>query len=280
MPLDIAFSALRQRHEAVLFDAYGVLVNAAGALPFAVAAIDAMRASGQPFMIVTNDASRSAERAADRYRRLGLAIDPAHVLSAGALIPDALREHGLTGARVVVLGTPDSAAWVVQAGASIIAPSIDAPADAVVLADEGGFDVIDTLDDVLSMIVAAVTAGRTVRLFLANPDLVYPAGDQRFGLTAGALGVMLERALDLLLGDAAPTFEVLGKPAAGHFHAALQRLGVSDAVMIGDQLRTDVAGAKLAGIASAIVLTGVTTRAAALAAGNAAPDYLLAHLGD
>jgi glycerol-1-phosphatase len=91
---------------------------------------------------------------------------------------------------------------------------------------------------------------------------------------------MLERALELLLGQDAPLFEVLGKPSAGHFHAALNRLGVRDAVMIGDQLRTDVAGAKLAGIASAIVLTGVTTRAAALAAGEAAPDYLLAHLGD
>lgn len=279
MPTEMEFSVLRTRHAAVLFDAYGVLVNAGGALPGAVPALQAMRADGQPFLVVTNDASRGAQRAAERYRRVGLPIDPEHVLSAGALIEPALRNAGLAGARVVVLGTADSAQWATNAGAMVVAPSVEDPADAVVLADEGGFDWLETLDEVVSMIVTAVRDGRRMQLFLANPDLVYPAGDRHFGLTAGALGVMVERALDLLLGDHAPQFTVLGKPAPGHFHAALDRLGVRDAVMIGDQLRTDVAGAKAAGIASAIVLTGVTTRDAAMTAGDAAPDYLLTHLG-
>lgn len=278
MPAEMDFSVLRTRHAAVLFDAYGVLVNASGALPGAIEALTAMRADGQPFLVVTNDASRSPERAAERYRRVGLPVDPAHVLSAGALVVPALQGAGLSGARVVVLGTAESAHWATKAGAIVVAPSVDDPAAAVVLADEGGFDWLDTLDEVVSMVVAAVRAGRPMHLFLANPDLVYPAGDNRFGLTAGALGVMVERALDLLLGADAPQFTVLGKPAAGHFHAALARIGVRDAVMIGDQLRTDVAGAKAAGIASAIVLTGVTTREAAMSAGDAAPDYLLADL--
>jgi ribonucleotide monophosphatase NagD (HAD superfamily) len=52
-------------------------------------------------------------------------------------------------------------------------------------------------------------------------------------------------------------------------------VGTRDAVMLGDTLHTDVAGAHGVGIASAIVLTGVTTDAQAMHAGVHAPTYVL-----
>lgn len=274
-PERLDFTTLADRHEAILFDAYGVLVNAAGALPGAADAVAHLLARDQPFLVVTNDASRSPERAAARFTRLGIPIRPEHVLSSGMLIAPALEAHGMRGKRVVVLGTGDSAQYARQIGATIVHPDPGDPADAVVIADEGGFDTLGMLDDTLSMVLAAHAHGRRPVLLLANPDLVYPSGAGTFGFTAGSLAGMLERALALLVGPDAPTFDVLGKPAARHFETALECVGTRNAVMLGDTLHTDIAGARTVGIASAIVLTGVTTEAHVAAAGAHAPTYLL-----
>lgn len=277
-PLALSFASLIERHDAILFDAYGVLVNAAGALPGAAEAVSTLIRRGQPFLVVTNDASRSPARASQRFMRLGIPVAPEHVLSSGMLIAPALIERGLRGRRVVVLGTGDSAHYARDIGAVVVEPSLDEPADAVVMADEGFLDPLGTMDLVLSMILAAHAAGRSTALLLANPDLVYPSGNGTFGFTAGSLARMLEQALALLLGRDAPVFEVLGKPAVRHFETALRMVGTRDAVMLGDTLHTDVAGAKAVGIASAIVLTGVTTEAQARGAGIHGPTYLLPNL--
>ena len=277
-PRDLRFTELRSTHAAIFFDAYGVLIDASGALPGAVEAIAALRRDGQPFLVVTNDASRSGTNAAARLRRLHFDVCPEHILSSGMMIAPALRETVRPGDRVVVLGTPDSADYARDAGVTVVAASQEHPADAVVVADEGGFDVIDTLDDVLSMLVSALHAGQTPRLLLANPDLIYPAGPGRFGVTAGSLALVLEQSLRRILGPTAPTFEPLGKPALRIFSEAIARVGTSDAVMIGDQLETDIIGAKSAGLSTALMLGGVTSRAAALNAGADAPTYIMTSL--
>jgi HAD superfamily hydrolase (TIGR01450 family) len=280
-PID--FQNLIDRHEAVLFDAYGVLVHAGGVMPGAAEAVRTLRRRDQPFLVVTNDASRSPQRSAQRYRRLGLEIDLDQVLTCGMLIGPALERHGIAKGRVVVIGTADSAQYAHAVGAQVVAPTVADPADAVVIADEGGALALGLLDEVLSMILAACRAGRPPVLLLANPDLIYPAGGGAFGFTAGSIAGMIERALALVLGSDAPHFELLGKPSPWHFTAALDRIGTRNAVMLGDTLHTDIAGAHGVGIASALLLTGVTTAAqlaAAQAAGHAPhiPTYLLSSL--
>ena len=275
LPRELSFTELRTLHEGVLFDAFGVLINASGALPGAAEAVRLLQRHDQPFLVVTNDASRSPERAAGRLARLGIPVEPAHILSSGMMIGPALRAHGLERGRVVVLGTNDSANYAREVGATVVDPSPDDPADAVVIADEGNIDLIESLDDILSMILEAHHHGRTPRLILANPDLIYPSGLRRFGFTAGAFARMIEMALEVLLHEQAPTFEVLGKPSSVHFNAALDAIGTRDVVMLGDTLHTDIAGAQGVGIASALVLTGVTARSHVTATQAVRPTYLL-----
>ncbi len=275
MPLEITFPELCAQHQAILFDAFGVLVDAAGARPDAAAAIATLTRTQQPFLVVTNDASRSPKSAAARLSSLGIKVHPEHILSSGMMIAPAIREMNTTGLRVVVVGPEDSARYVREAGVEVVAPSVDNPADVVVLADESGYDTLTTMNNVLSMIIAAVRQGKTPRLLLANPDLIYPAGANSFGFTAGALAVMLQRSLELVLGDRTPEFEILGKPSPRIFKEALARLGLSDAVMIGDQLHTDIAGAHSVGMASALLLGGVSGARADGEWGEWTPKYIL-----
>lgn len=70
---EITTEALIERYDVLLFDAYGVLVHGAGALPGAVALIQRLNRIGHPYYLLANDASRLPETAAKRYRGFGLA---------------------------------------------------------------------------------------------------------------------------------------------------------------------------------------------------------------
>jgi ribonucleotide monophosphatase NagD (HAD superfamily) len=74
---------------------------------------------------------------------------------------------------------------------------------------------------------------------------------------------------------------VAGKPEKAIFETAMSHFGSSSAVYVGDRLDTDVLGANRAGIGSALVMTGVTTRKELLAAKpDSRPAYILETLKD
>jgi len=72
---------------------------------------------------------------------------------------------------------------------------------------------------------------------------------------------------------------VIGKPAPTMLHAATDMLGADPqrTLVIGDRLHTDIAGAAAAGLASALVFTGVATRAQ-LAQSALQPEIVFAGL--
>ena len=58
----------------------------------------------------------------------------------------------------------------------------------------------------------------------------------------------------------------VGKPEAALFHTALDRLGEGRALVVGDRVDADLAGARAANLDGALVLTGAATREQADAA--------------
>jgi len=278
---DIPHATLAQlieRHEVLLLDAYGVLIAGEIAVPGARDGLDAIRAAGRRFLVLTNDAARLPETCAAKYERLGLgAVDPDDIVTAGSLLTPYFAEHGLAGARCAVLGTADSRRYVQRAGGELVELPDDA--DAVVICDEAGYDVLETLHRAVTMLFGRLDRGEEVHLISPNPDLVFPRGPAGYGITAGALAATVEAVLrhryphrdDL-------TFARLGKPHAPIFHQALRRAGTRDAVMIGDQLGTDILGATRAGLPSALVLGGVTAWEPERVLGQAAPTWVLASL--
>ena len=72
---------------------------------------------------------------------------------------------------------------------------------------------------------------------------------------------------------------VAGKPERAIFDAAVARFGGAHPLFVGDRLDTDVVGANRAGMASALVLTGIDKAKQVLAAGpDSRPRYLLGDL--
>ena len=256
---EITARELVERYDAVLLDSYGVLVDSEGALEHAAAFIDFLRERRKPHLVLTNDASRLLETAQARYRGLGLAIDADRILTSGRLLERYFELEGLQGAHCAVLGPEDSRVQVTRAGGRVFAPEHEA--HVLVVCDDEGYPFLPTLERVLGWLYARIDRGAPVRLVLPNPDLVYPKGLGRVGLTAGAVAHTIEAALRVRFGDRAPSFERLGKPHAPMFDRARQVLGLPEhakIAMLGDQLATDVAGALDAEMDAVLVGTGLT----------------------
>jgi glycerol-1-phosphatase len=252
----ITIDALLDRYDAVLFDAYGVLVHGAGALPGAADLLDRLNRDGKPYFVVTNDASKLPATAASRYQGFGLPIDASRILTSGMLLASHFAGHGLRGRRCAVLGPPDSARYVAEAGGDVVPP--DQRFDVLVIGDESGFPFLDWADAALSSLFDAIDAGRPVHLVVPNPDLIYPGGGG-FGFAAGTIANMFEGALALRYPDRTDLrFVRLGKPNTPIFEDAIRRLGTARVVMVGDTLETDIAGARAAGLDAAWIATGVT----------------------
>lgn len=252
----MSIDALIERYDALLFDAYGVLVHASGAMPGAQDTIAKLNEAAKPYAVLTNDASKLPERAARRYQGFGLDIPADRILASGLLLSDYFRQHDLQGANCIVLGTADSKRFVERAGGTVV-PAGEA-FDVLVVGDENGYEFIETVDAALSALFRAIDRGDSVRLVLPNPDLIFPHGENRFGIAAGSIALMFEAALQRrypLRSDL--HFDRLGKPQPKLYESAMGRFGTRNAVMIGDQLETDIAGAASCDIDSTLIATGI-----------------------
>ncbi len=269
---------LLERYTVVLLDAYGVLVDKAGPLPGAVELIDHLNATDKRYFVLTNSASRLPATMSRDFHARGLAIPVQRIISSGVLLGTYFGANDLVGRDCVVLGTRESISYVHEAGGRTVDVRQAEEAAAVILADQAGFALIDTLDETLSLILRRIDRDDPLHLVLCNPDLIYPRAPGHYGFTAGALAAMMEAVLRQRYPGHNVSFTRLGKPYAPIFQEAVRRSGSQNMLMIGDQLATDVQGAQRFGIDSALVTTGLARIEDAPWTADIFPTYLLASL--
>jgi 4-nitrophenyl phosphatase len=254
----------------VVMDMDGVLWRGAEKLPGVDAWFAFLRAHDVPFALATNNSSRSPGDYADKLAALGIAgVQPEQIVTSGTATVHHLRTHYPAGARVHVLGGAGLKAMLTGAGFAVEDGDSADPAvlPAVVVA---GIDFDLTY---ARLKTAALLIRRGIPFIGTNDDATFPMPD---GLApgAGSLLAALKTATEV-----AP--QVMGKPAPALFTAAVAALGAApgEALMIGDRLNTDIEGAAALGLQTALVLTGVSTRAEAEAAA-VSPDGVFAGLAD
>ena len=268
----VTIDELIDRFDALLFDAYGVLVHLSGAMPGAPDLIDLLNRSHKPYCLITNDASKLPETAAQRYRGFGLNVDAEHIVTSGELLQRYFIEQRLDGARCAVLGTADSMRYVEMAGGTIVPP--DASFDVLVVGDQTGYPLLDTVDTALTSLFLRIDAGQSVRLVLPNPDLIYLRSEHSFGLAAGSVASLFEAALRRRYADRDDlVFTRLGKPGALLYEEGMRRCGTRNVAMLGDQIETDIRGANRCGIASALVTTGISAPDLDALTGDSRPTH-------
>ena len=217
----------------------------------AVDAVAAIRDTGASVLFLTNDVRHAPEDFVRKLWRLGFQASLAEIVTAGAALQFQLagRERG----SAYVVGSQALVDHVAAAGMRILNRTPFATrADVVVV---GGHDEFDYGE--LRTATQAVLRG--AELIGATRDPTFPMPDGPWPGTGAVLA-----AVEAATGRRASL--VVGKPEPAMYEAARDRLGPGRMLAVGDRLDVDVAGARRAGIDSALVLTGVATREEAGAA--------------
>lgn len=272
-------SELIHRYDVFFLDAYGVLVNAQGALPGAAEFLAALRTAGKEILLLSNDASRLPVTSSRRYAGFGISLSAQQILTSGQLLPAYFSEAGLQGKRCIVLGTADSREYTTLAG-GVVTLADDDNAEVIILADDDDYPFLETVNAAITVLMRRLSRGQTTHLVMPNPDVLFPNGMDSFGICSGAIALMFEAAAKLRYPSRQVRAVPLGKPHRPMFEAALARFADRDRqqmVMVGDQLGTDILGANQVGIDSVLVLTGLS-RISEIAASGARPTFVLKSL--
>ena len=127
-PTRLALSDLADRYDALLIDAYGVLVDGSGPLPGAAAALTDLEARGKRWLVLTNDASRHPDNSVKKYQSYGFPLRVEQIVTSGSLLMGHFAARGLVGFDTVVFGPEDSHRYAREAGGRIVEPGADAAA--------------------------------------------------------------------------------------------------------------------------------------------------------
>lgn len=237
---------------ALVLDADGVLIRKGLPVPGAPEALVALRAAGIPFRVVTNFSSTHRETIAGRFAKAGFPIDADHVITA-ASASAAYTAATHPGRALYVLGQPDALREF--AGQRLLsdeeAEEPDARAAAVVLGDAGEDLAFRDLDRAFRLL----RRGAALVAMHRNPWWITNRGET---LDAGALVAGLEFAIGaraIICGKPSPVV-YREAVAAIAVDVGVRRLAPAHVAMVGDDLASDVAGARRCGLRGVLVLTG------------------------
>lgn len=235
----------------LVIDMDGVLWHGDTPLPGLSELFGTLRRQGLPFVLATNNATKTVGQYVEKLARLGVRVAPEQVLTSPGATAGFLRERYPAGTNVYVVGEAGLRETLADAGFRVVGPEeVRAGEGASVVV--GGLVTASLSYDLLAYASLLVRGGAA---FVAtNFDATYPS---ELGEVPGA-GAML--APIVTATGVTPT--VIGKPYPAMFTEALRRLGTpaAETLMVGDRLETDIDGAHAAGLQTALVLTGISKR--------------------
>jgi 4-nitrophenyl phosphatase len=247
--------------KAVVSDMDGVLWRGDEPLPGLVTLFQMLRTRGLPFVLATNNSMKAPSDYVAKLAKMGVAdVREDQVITSSTTTVSYMKATYPAGSPVHVLGGDGLRRLLIEGGFKLD----DKVAKAVVV----GLDTNLTYDKLK----------RASFLLQAGADFIATNNDDSLptpeGLAPGAGSIVA--ALRTASGKQP---RVMGKPDAPMFEAALRLVGTSpaDTLMIGDRLSTDITGAALLGFKTALVLTGVSTRADA-EVNTIKPDAIYADL--
>jgi HAD superfamily hydrolase (TIGR01450 family) len=227
-------------YKAFLFDLDGCLRYGRQPAPGAALMLQTLRRRGKAILVLTNTSSAGADELARDLRSIGLNLAAAEIQTTFDAVGEYIRDR-FGPANILCLGTPALQERLRRDGHEVLPLSRCREARAVIVGRDQEFNI--------ERMVAAAKAIDAGAAFIAlNMDIRLPVEGGDYTAAAGpfvaAVGALAYKEP-----------EVLGKPSPAFFELALRRLGVTaqEAVMIGDNVETDIKGGKAAGLFSILI---------------------------
>jgi NagD protein len=245
-----------------VFDLDGTVYLGDIPLPGAIDALAALRARENRVVFLSNNPTKTRSQYVAKLTRLGVPADLSEVVNSSfAMVRWLLREA--PGSRVFVVGEQPLKDELEAAGFRLVDTA--AETEFVIASFDRTFDYRK-----LQIAFDAIRAG--ARFAATNPDRYCPVpggGEPDCAAMTAAIEACTNTRVEVVVGKPSPLMvEIVGE---------LVGLPLDRCIMVGDRLGTDIAMGKAAGMATALPLTGETTREM-LATSPIQPDYVIESL--
>jgi len=244
-----------------IIDMDGVLYRGQEALPGAQEFLTHLQEQSVPFILATNNSTRTPGQYVAKLRSMGIEVNEDHILTSAQATALYLSQVAPSTARVYVIGEDGLMSAVKEQGFIMT----DKEVDFVVV----GLDFQLTYDK-LKIATLAIRAGAS--FIGTNPDTTLPTEG---GLIPGSGAI-----LAVLEAAAGVSPLIIGKPQPFLLRLAMEKLGVAPdcTAIIGDRLETDILGGREVGLITVLVLTGISDREE-LEASPFQPDLVFEDVG-
>jgi NagD protein len=228
--------------ECFLFDMDGVLVHDELPIPGAVDLLQRCTDTARRFLVLTNNSTFTPRDLAARLARSGLPV-PEENLWTSAMATGAFLKNQAGDKTAFAIG--EAGLITALHGAGFVLTDTD-PAY-VVLGETRNYSF-----EAITTAIRLINAG--ARFIVTNPDTTGPSPSGLLPAT-GAVAAMITAAT-----NRQPY--VVGKPNPMMFRSAMNRIEAHSetTAMIGDRMDTDIVAGMEAGLLTALVLSGVTSR--------------------
>jgi 4-nitrophenyl phosphatase len=224
-------------------DLDGTLYKGSTPIPEALAWVREIRRRGIPIIFATNNSAHPPSVVRDRLESMGFPASVDEIITSSQVAASFLRRRGIQGP-VLAIGERGLREALQEAGMILDGD----PPVCVVQGIDRSFSY-----DLLTKAARAIHAG--AMYVLTNADRRLPVEDG-FLPGAGAIAASIIAATGV-----EPV--IVGKPARYIMEEAVARMGLApeEAVVVGDNVDTDIAAGNLAGMNTVLVLTGVSKAA-------------------
>jgi arabinose operon protein AraL len=258
-----------------VFDLDGTVYLGEAALPGAVDTIAYLRGRGKRLLFVSNKPLQPRAAYAAKLTRLGITAGADEVITSGYVLGYHLARH-FPDLSLYVIGEPALRDELRGHGLRIVAEFNDQDPQEVIrpAGVEAVVVAFDRTLDYRKLNTAYQALVNGARFFATNADKTCPmpgGGIPDAGATIAALEHITGRKVELLAG----------KPSPLMMEVALTRLGLpaEHCLMVGDRLETDLRMGQQAGMKTAVVLSGASSREE-VARLERPPDFTLENVGE
>lgn len=252
----------------LILDMDGVLWHGDTPVPGLAEFFSSIRQQHMNFVLATNNATKISSDYSAKIARFGIEIDASNILTSAEVTALYLKHQSPDGAVIYVIGESGLRTAIQNQNFELI--------------DSEGFISANMHAD---YVVAGMTRhvcykqlasashliNQGAKFVGTNPDVTFPT---ELGPLPGAGSIL---AFIQTATGAEPT--IIGKPNHAIFDEAVRRLNgnLSDTVMVGDRLNTDIAGGHAAGLRTILLLSGISSRND-LIDSPVQPDWIFADL--
>jgi NagD protein len=226
-----------------IFDLDGTVYLSDTLIPGADKVVGLLREKGRKVAFLSNKPIQTREDYASKLTRLGIPTQPEEVINSTFVMISYLKKNA-PQAKLFVVGEIPFVEELTRAGFTISEEPDEI--EYVVVAFDRTFDY-------KKLNIAFQAIKRGAHFVATNPDRTCPVEGGEIPDCAGmiaAIEAVTQKKVEV----------IVGKPSPIMIQAALDVMGLrpEDCILIGDRLETDIKMGKAAGIATGIVLTGVT----------------------